>query len=75
MKNIALLSLFAVLVTASLTVALGNAALFAVVPCLLLLLIAVEDYGPKRQRVQVRARLHNQNVDTRSSSHSLRLAA
>ena len=76
MKNIALFSLSAVLITASLTLVLGNASLYAiVVPSLLLLLIAAEDYGPKRQRVRVRTRLHNQNVDTRSSPQPLRLAA
>ena len=75
MKNIALFSLSAVLITASLTLVLGNAFLYAIVPSLLLLLIAAEDYGPKRQRVRVRTRLHNQNVDTRSSPQPLRLAA
>ena len=75
MKNIALFSLSAVLITASLTLVLGNASLYAIVPSLLLLLIAAEDYGPKRQRVRVRTRLHNQNVDTRSSPQPLRLAA
>ena len=43
MKHITLLSLSAVLVTASLTLVFGNVSLFAAVPSLLLLLIAGTD--------------------------------
>lgn len=75
MKHIALLSLSAVLVTALLTLVFGNASLYAAVPSLFLLLIAVDDYGPKRQRIRVRSRVHNRNVDTPSSTQPLRLAA
>lgn len=75
MKNIALLSLSAVLVTASLTLVFGNASLYVAVSSLFLLLIAVQDYGPKRQRIRARSRVDNRNVDTHSSTQPLRLAA
>ena len=75
MKHITLLSLSAVLVTASLTLVFGNVSLFAAVPSLLLLLIAATDYGPKPQRLRVRARTQHQNLDTHPSTQPLRLAA
>lgn len=75
MKHITLLSLSAVLVTASLTLVFGNVSLYAAVPSLLLLLIAATDYGPKRQRIRVRARTAHQNLDTHPSTQPLRLAA
>ena len=76
MKITSLLSIAAVLVTASLTVALGSAALYSVVPCVFLLLIAVADYGPKVRYRTVRRGAEYQTLDTPATSRQpYRLAA
>ncbi|HTO04565.1 MAG TPA: hypothetical protein VL069_12720 [Opitutus sp.] len=75
MKNIAPLSLSAVLVTALITLVLGSVSLYAAVPSLFLLLIAAEDYAPKRQRIRIHARVHSQNLNTPASTQRLPLAA
>ena len=76
MKILSLLSIAAVLVTASLTVALGSATLYSVVPCIFLLLTAVADYGPKVRYRTIRRVAENQTLDTPSTSRQpYRLAA
>jgi hypothetical protein len=76
MKILSLLSIAAVLVTASLTIVLGVATLSSVVPCVFLLLIAFADYGPKIRYRTVRSLAEHQILDTRTPSRQpYRLAA
>ena len=75
MKIFSLLSIAAVLVTASLTVAFASSTLSSVLPCIFLLLIAGLDYGPKvRSRRLLLSR--NESLNTPSTlTQTYRLAA
>jgi hypothetical protein len=76
MKNSSLLSLAAVLATVSLTLVVGSSALYSVVPCIFLLLIAVGDYGPKARYRTVRHASQHHVLDTRAvAGQRYRLAA
>jgi p-aminobenzoyl-glutamate transporter AbgT len=76
MKISSLLSVAAVLVTASLAFVVGSATLYSVVPCVFVLLIAFADYGPKVRYRTMRRVAENQNLDTPATSRQpYRLAA
>jgi hypothetical protein len=75
MKTVSLLS-FAAVTVAALASFLGDALLYAAVPCTFLVLIAAGDYGPKIRHRRFRTVAHPNRSNTRAAAaHPYRLAA
>jgi len=75
MKTYSLISIAAVIVTASLTVILGSFTLYPVVTCIFVLLIAAGDYGSKASHRPASLTVRNENLNTRTAVQPYRLAA
>ena len=76
MKTYSLISIAAVIVTASLTVILGSFTLYPIVPCIFVLLIAAGDYGSKASYRHASLTARNENLNTRTAAvQPYRLAA
>ena len=76
MKNFSLISIAAVIVTASLPVILGSFTLYPVVPCIFVLLIAAGDYGSKVRYRHSSLTARNEDLNTRTAAvQPYRLAA